>query len=242
LAQDFLSNIELYYSTLHIKDGLIHIDGNEFKHLTKVMRHKEGDIIFITCGNGIIYKSEIIEITKNDLGCREIESYTYKNNFDNIVFCLPILKSTDRFEFALEKCIELGITNFIVYKAERSIAKGNKIERWNKIALAAMKQSLRSYLPHIDFVNSVREINKLEGNKILFDQLFTDSINNYADKLSSSTHSLKQYFIFGPEGGLTKQEVQIFTNSTKLKLSPNRLRSESAVVYAASILNSILDK
>lgn len=238
LGQDFHSNIELYYSSSTIQNNIIKIDGDEFKHLTKVMRHKIGDIVFVTCGMGIIYKSEIIGINKVDLTCGVIDKYNYKNNFEKIVFCLPILKSTDRFEFALEKCVELGITNFVVYKAERSIAKGNKIDRWNKIALAAMKQSLRSYLPCIEFVNSVSEINNLEGNKILFDQLFSDSINNYADKISNSTNLSKHYFIFGPEGGLTENEINSFKNPKRLKLSSNRLRSESAIVYAAVILNS----
>ena len=140
------------------------------------------------------------------------------------------------------KSIELGITNFIVYKAERSIAKRNKIERWNKIALAAMKQSLRSFLPKIEFAKSVIEIDKFEGDKILFDQLFSDSINNYAKNLSSGTLSSNQYFIFGPEGGLTENEIHSFKNPQRLKLSSNRLRSESAIVYAATILNSFLDK
>ncbi len=241
MAQDFLSNIELYYSSLPIKNDVLVIDGDEFKHLTKVMRHKTGDAIYVTLGNGTIYKSEVLEISKLDLTCLVIEKTNYENIFEKIVFCLPILKSTDRFEFALEKSIELGITNFIVYKAERSIAKGSKMDRWNKIALSAMKQSLRSYIPKIEFVKSVSEINNFEGDKILFDQMFTESINIYANKLSSSTISTKQYFIFGPEGGLTENEIQIFKFPQKIKLSSNRLRSESAVVYAAAILNSFLE-
>jgi 16S rRNA (uracil1498-N3)-methyltransferase len=238
LGQDFLSNIELYYSSSTIQNDIIKIDGDEFKHLTKVMRHICGDIIHVTCGVGIIYESEIIEINKIDLTCRVIDKYNYKNNFEKIVFCLPLLKNTVRFEFALEKSIELGITNFIAYKAERSITKGNKIERWNKIALAAMKQSLRSFLPKIEFAKSVTELDKYEGDKILFDQLFSESINNYAKNISLETLSSNQYFIFGPEGGLTENEIQTFTSSIKLKLSSNRMRSESAIVYAAVILNS----
>ncbi|MBL1214113.1 MAG: 16S rRNA (uracil(1498)-N(3))-methyltransferase [Ignavibacteriae bacterium] len=240
MDQDFLSNIELYYSPSPIKNDVITIDGDEFKHLTKVMRHNSGDTIYVTTGSGVIYKSEIINITKVELNCRIIENYIYKDNFKNIVFCLPLLKSTDRFEFALEKSVELGITNIIVYKAERSVAKGNKLERWNKIALAAMKQSLRSYLPKIEFKESLKEINNFEGDKILFDQNFVKSINWYADNLSKHSSSSKQYFIFGPEGGLTDNEIQTFSNPIKLKLAANRLRSESAAVYAAAILNSFL--
>ena len=242
MAQDFLSNIELYYSSLPLKNDVLVIDGDEFKHLTKVMRHKVGDNIYVTLGNGTIYKSEVLEISKLDLTCRVIEKTNYENIFEKIVFCLPILKSTDRFEFALEKCVELGITNFVVYKAERSISKGNKIERWNKIALAAMKQSLRSFLPKIKVAKSVSELNNLEGNKILFDQLFTKSIKIYGKKITSETLSSNQYFIFGPEGGLTENEIQTFSNPQKLKLSSNRLRSESAAVYAAVILNSFNDE
>ena len=75
----------------------------------------------------------------------------------NIFFCIPKLKYSDRFEFALEKCTELGITNFIIFDSERSIHKSDKKERWEKIVLSAMKQSLRSYLPNITVINSLIE-------------------------------------------------------------------------------------
>jgi 16S rRNA (uracil1498-N3)-methyltransferase len=240
LDQDFLSNIELYFSSTPISNNTIKIAGDEFKHLTKVMRHTAGDIIYAADGKGIIYKSEIREIDKDYLTCTVTEIKTYANNYRNIVFCLPVLKSSDRLETALEKCVELGVTNFIVYKAERTIAKGNKLDRWNKVALSAMKQSLRSFLPNIEYAASVKDINNFEGVKIIFDQNFVKDINSFTNKLINNSESIKQYFIFGPEGGLTENEIQLIKNPVKLKLTANRLRSETAVIYTAALLNSCI--
>ncbi len=146
----YLSNIELYYSSqIKNKNEIIINEAEDFKHIVKVMRHSIDDEVYVTNGEGKIFKSKISEINKNSLTAIIEDTMEYENKFSNITFCIPKLKSPDRFEFALEKCVELGITNFIVFDSERTVAKGNKIERWNKILISAMKQSLRSYLPKI---------------------------------------------------------------------------------------------
>ncbi len=173
--KDFLSDVELYYTSHSIIDDAILIDGEEAHHITHVMRHIKGDAINITDGNGSIYKTVIAEIGKRNVLAKVIESIRYENKFSNVTFCIPRLRNTDRFEFALEKCVELGITNFIVFDSTRTVAKGEKIERWQKIILSAMKQSLRAWLPKISYAKSISEIYKLDGTKILFDQNATQT-------------------------------------------------------------------
>ncbi len=94
-----------------------------------------------------------------------------------------------------------------------------------------MKQSLRAYLPKIKNMK-IEEIVKLEGKKILFDQKakkrFTGEIKN--EELS--------YFIFGPEGGLDKDELDYFDRDDFFSLSSSRLRSETAAVVSASLLQN----
>ncbi|KAB2839308.1 MAG: RsmE family RNA methyltransferase, partial [Melioribacteraceae bacterium] len=144
MGQDFLSNIELFYIPQEFFAGnKIVITGDEFKHLANVMRHKEGDEIYITNGEGKIFKCVLETVVKKQAVANIIETKIYEKENHNLVFCIPLLQNLDRFEFAFEKCIELGISNFIFYEAERSFRKGDKRERWLKIAAAAMKQSLR---------------------------------------------------------------------------------------------------
>lgn len=224
-----LSNIELYYS-VSIKDGdnEIELVEEEFHHAAKVMRNREGNEIYITNGVGKIFLCSIQKVDKDYLTARIKEQKKYENQLKNVTFCFPLLKNPDRFKFALEKCTELGITNFIIFDSNRSVAKIKNVEKWNKTLLSAMKQSLRSYLPVITSIKGCKEFLNLNGEKIMFDQggdkQFTKEVLN----------DNKQYFIFGPEGGFTNEELSLF--SISYKLSDNRLRTETAVIKCASIL------
>jgi len=231
MNDQYLSNIELYYSPDGMFNNHILIEGEDFNHIIKVMRHSEQDIIYITDGDGSIYESQINSINKNSLSAVSLRTYHYENVMQNIFFCIPKLKNADRFEFALEKCAELGITNFIIFESKRSISRGNKTDRWNKILISAMKQSLRCYLPEIKVVNSVKEIFSLNGGKIGFEQ---DSSNKFSN-LKIIPH-VNYYLIFGPEGGLDNDELELFNPESIYNLAENRLRTETAIIKAASLL------
>lgn len=236
MEQDFLSNTELYFSnSIDEKQRLAIIEDKEAKHISKVMRHSIGDELNITNGKGDIFVCKIVDTDKGNLFCKIIETKKYLEEYPDFVFCLPRMKKNDRFEIAIEKCVELGITNFIVYQAERSIAKGEKLERWNKISQAAMKQSLRSFSPEIEFKKSLKEINKLEGDKIIFVQNSEKNILEYLNSQDRKSRA-KKYLIFGPEGGLSEEEISLMKNSTKLSLTKNRLRAETAIITAASVI------
>ncbi|MHB1685864.1 MAG: 16S rRNA (uracil(1498)-N(3))-methyltransferase [Ignavibacteriaceae bacterium] len=229
---NFLSNIELYFSPpQNIYGNKILIDGEEFKHITKVMRHTAGHEVFVTDGCGKIFQTKIQKINSTSLELNVEKNFNYENPFNNIFFCIPRLKNPERFEFILEKCTELGITNFIVYEAERAISKGNKIERWNKILLSAMKQSLRSYLPAILLEKSLRDIKNKPGLKFVFEQNSDQKFDGLKVKTEQNI-----YFIFGPEGGLSEGELSLFDEASKYKIAVNRLRTETTIIKCASLL------
>ena len=228
-----LSDIELYFSP-KIAEQKIFIEGEECHHIKDVMRHKTGDEIFVTDGEGHIYKTEITEVSVKSISCGLLERFEYPNNFSKIIFCIPRLKSAERFEFALEKCVELGITNFIVFDSQRTVAKGEKIERWQKILTSAMKQSLRAWLPKISYVKSVAELSKLSGTKILFDQNSEQNFTEWFSTQNSKPETQNLFFIFGPEGGISEGECRMMNAGWRVRLTNNRLRSETAIVTAAA--------
>lgn len=226
-----LSNIELYYTSYNnISKGTIILNDDEYKHAVKVMRNSVGDSIFITNGAGSIFKCEIVNIERDKLIANILEDFIFKNRLRNIFFCIPKLKNPDRFKFAIEKCVELGIVNFIVFESERTISKGTNIKRWEKIALSAMKQSLGSFIPNIQTVKSLGEIAKLKGGKLIFKQ------NADKEFQFNNVSSVDYYFVFGPEGGLTDKELILFKDKLKFSLGGRRLRSETAIIKAASML------
>jgi len=235
-----LSNTELYYSQNLIDDYRITILGDEAHHIREVMRHEINDNIFVTDGNGGIYNC-LIELKSNKkIVCKVLNKYFKENCFSNITFCLPRLKNNDRFEFALEKSIELGITNFIVFESTRTIAKGEKLGRWNKIAISAMKQSLRAWLPRISFEKNLSSIIKYDSKKIFFDQNAMQTLSEFIHKSSSALLTEKHLFLFGPEGGFDEDEFKIAKNELRIRLTENRLRSETAITTVAAIISTYL--
>lgn len=229
-----LSNIELYYAEPgNITNILLTIDGEEAKHIQQVMRHRINDEIFATNGKGELLKCKISRLEKNFIEAYIIKRETIENPFANIHFCIPKLRNPDRLEFAIEKCTELGITNLIIFDANRSVAKGEKSERWNKLLISAIKQSIRTYIPKFTMINSIEEIASLNAEKIILEQETSTHLREL--KIESNK---KYYFIFGPEGGLDEKEKIWLKDAKLFSLNTHRLRSETAIISAAAIVTS----
>jgi len=195
-----------------------------------VMRNSVGDILFVTDGEGNLYESVIFKTTKNKLFSEIKTQSKFKNRAEDIWFCIPALKNPDRLKFAFEKSVELGITNFILFTSKRSVTKNLKPEKFQKTAFAAMKQSIRTFLPKIKSA-TFDEIIELKSTKILLDQK--------ADKKFDGKIKINDpvYFLFGPEGGFDEEEINKVELFNSFALSSNRLRSETAIIKCASLLN-----
>ncbi|MDY0082696.1 MAG: RsmE family RNA methyltransferase [Ignavibacteriaceae bacterium] len=229
---EYLSDIELFFcKTIYKEKKYFLLEDDEFKHCIKVMRNKKGQKIYATDGTGNVYEAVITDINKESLKAEILNVKTYQNSFSDFIFCIPNLRNPERLKFALEKCTELGITNFIVFNSERSINKNINMERLNKIVLSALKQSLRTFLPEINFLKSLKDLDTSDKRVIVFDQHSEIKLNSLTIKKDE-----EYLFVFGPEGGLTKEELTILNPDNIIKLSENRLRSETAIIKAASIL------
>jgi 16S rRNA (uracil1498-N3)-methyltransferase len=230
---EYLSNIELYFcSSVNSEGQILFVEHDEFHHATKVMRNKKGDRLFASDGKGKIFEGIIEDIRKDDLVSKIKKTYEYKDLLSQFTFCVPNLKNPERLKFALEKCTELGITKFILFNSEHTVSRAFNLERLNKIVLSAMKQSLRAYLPKIEVVNTIIEFNSFGCELILFDQSGSTRLSDY--KFDQHKNYL---MIFGPEGGFYEKEISELNNTSILKLTDNRLRTETATVKAASIIS-----
>lgn len=211
------------------------INEDEFHHSVKVMRNKTGDTIFATNGKGKIIEGIITEIGKENLIAKIVQSFDFENELENFTICIPNLKNPERFKFALEKSIELGFTNFIIFTSERTISKNINPKRIEKISLAAMKQSLHSYFPKINLAKAVSELANPNHNIVLFDQSSTLVLSDYKFNKDS-----KYFLIFGPEGSFSESEIKRLKPNLSFNLGNYRLRTETAIVKCASIISAVI--
>lgn len=230
LTLELLSDIELFYSEEVSSDSII-LSNDEFHHCTKVFRKKIGDEIFITDGKGKIYNCKIESIGKKELKALINSSISFEEKFPNYIFCIPLLRNKDRFKFAIEKLIELGITKIIIFKAKRAVAEKINADKVKKLGIESIKQSLQSILPEFQFISSLEELNKYIGRKIIFEQKCEIKFDKKLIDLTSVN-----YFIFGPEGGLTGEEIESLSDKNMFSLAENRLRSETAIIKVASVI------
>ena len=138
----------------------------EAEHCAKVMRHKEGDIVFIIDGKGGLYNCRIEKIVLPRKGEAHVECAVLEESHGvggrnyHLVMAVCPTKNMDRYEWFVEKATELGVDQIVPVISDHSIRTSVKKERLEALALSATKQSLKSYLPEIadsisvsDFLN-----------------------------------------------------------------------------------------
>ena len=230
--------MNLFYQPA-IQQGVHHLDPTESKHCTKVLRKKTGDKIHITDGKGFLYEAMIIVADPGECRFEIQETKPETRKSFSIHIAISPTKHADRFEWFVEKAVELGVDRITVMKCEHTEYSHFKIDRLEKIAISAMKQSLRLTLPKIDgpidFINVVNEADA--ASKFI---AHVDVNNTEHLKKVAQPHS-DYVVLVGPEGDFSGSEIvlAIGKNFRKVSLGSNRLRTETAGLAACHILNLV---
>ena len=218
------------------KDKII-LSADESKHVTKVLRKKEGDTLSLTNGKGDLYKAEITiaDIKKCKLQIISTEKKEKQHNYYLHIAIAPT-KNMDRFEWFLEKATEIGIDEITPIICKHSIRKVIKHERGNKILLSAIKQSLRYHLPKLNEATNLNDFIKKDFNGTKYIAHCEDG----EKKELKLEDKVKKYLILiGPEGDFSKKEIKLaLKNQFKaVSLGISRLRTETAGIIAAHTIN-----
>ncbi len=228
-----------YCSPENIVKNSITIDREEFSHLTHVMRKKAGDLIRIVDGLGNAYDIHLDSVQKKTAVGTILSTYKNHNELSvSITLAVGILKNPSKFDFMVEKVTELGVKEIIPLKTERTISSHAKVDRWQKLALAAMKQSGRSFLPRVHELMSLDEF---------LDQRHTFDLKIAAHEKAESGIPLQNYLshspntiaiLIGPEGGFSDQEVAKFVSCgyKTVYFDKRRLRTETSAIAATAII------
>jgi len=240
--------MELYWA--HKLDGeQVFLDAEESHHCLKVMRHKRGDRVEVTDGNGNKYVAVIRNEDRNGCELQTIE--LLKSESPRSPLChlaIAPTKSIDRFEWFLEKATEIGIAEVTPLICRRSERTQLKLERLRKQVIAAMKQSQRCWLPKlhepqkfVDFILATGsgKPNLQPGNKIIC-YCGQETLPMLKNVYRPQTRVV---ILIGPEGDFSPEEVEFaLTNGfSGAMLGPARLRTETAGVVAAHTVQLLND-
>jgi len=208
------------------------------RHCLKVLRKNIKDKIHIVDGVGGLFECEITKAYEKKC---EVRILFVKREFEKREYYLHIAiaptKNADRIEYFIEKCVEIGIDEITLIQTKHSERKNQKTERLEKIAISAMKQSLKAYLPK---VNELMDFNEFIQNAN-FEAKFLAHLTDDAKPLKDVAANKKEVLLMiGPEGDFSQDEILLAQNFgfQLVTLGNSRLRTETAGVVACSIVNA----
>jgi 16S rRNA (uracil1498-N3)-methyltransferase len=223
----------MFYTEI-IENEICILNSDESKHCIGVLRHKNGDIIDVFSRLGEIYTAKIINDSQKKCVLSIIDTKPIYKRPEFLHVAIAPTKNIDRFEWFVEKAVEIGVEEITPVLSEHSERRMMNNDRIEKIMIAAMKQSLNLNFPKInqavefkDFIRKKSEetrcIAYCEEKKILF-----------AETIASGKPTL---IMIGPEGDFTKQEIEtaISKGFIPVSLGRNRLRTETAGIASCAI-------
>ncbi len=224
----FDANISTSHSTFQLSE-------EESKHICKVLRMQEGDSIGLLNGKGEYFETKILIANPKRCEVKVVNHQSFPQN-EHLHLAIAPTKMNDRMEWLVEKAVEMGVKEITFLLCKNAERKTIKLERFEAIAISAMKQSKRYYLPKINDLVKFENFIKEHTNGLI--------AHCYEDNKTSITHAFNAssgIILIGPEGDFSLQEVEIAKENQykAISLSNFRLRTETAGLMAVMEVNLI---
>ena len=227
-----------FIPTENINNDTILINSDDVSHITRVLRMNIGDTLTLCDSKGFDYTAQIEKISQKEILCRILKSHKSDSEPNIEVILFQGLPKSSKMEYIIQKTTELGISKIVpctllrcVVKLENAKAEAKKIERWQKIAEAAAKQSGRGIIPEIASIATLDEaISQLLECDIAFAPYECEDMQNLKSILTSAENPMKIGFIIGPEGGFDIKEIEKLRSAgiKTVTLGKRILRTETA--------------
>lgn len=226
-------NMQLFYSpTINESLTFFIFDKEESKHIIKVLRKQERDILYVTNGLGYLFKTEIALASDSKCTVNVLSFTKQETPKFHLHLAVAPTKMNERYEWFLEKATEIGIQEITPIICDHSERKVIKMDRYQKIIESAMKQSLHYYLPKLNEPILLKDFLKKEfnGQKFMAHCEETDKKSLKSQLLPNQDVTL----LIGPEGDFSVKEIEMALNNKYIPISlgETRLRTETAAMVA----------
>lgn len=232
-----------------INGDVAKIIGDDVKHIYKVLRISEGEKVTLNNCEGIEYLGKVISVSKQEVLIEILETLENNNESDIKIYLFQGLPKSQKMDLIVQKGTELGITEFIPTITHRVDVKlkgeFKKLDRLNRIALEAAKQSKRSIIPKvsepIEFNEVLERINSLDLLIVPYENANNFGVKTLMNELrkDNTTNAIKSVGIFvGPEGGIEEEEIERLKDKGAriVTLGKRILRTETAGFVATSLI------
>ena len=229
---------EVFYAPAEQFQNLrIVLTGEEHRHLSRVLHHRVGERIIVVDGAGLAVDAEIVSLQRERTELRVLKKMRrYGESFTQITLAAAVPKGS-RFDWIVEKATELGVVEIVPMHTERTEteAKAAKIARWQRLALAAMKQCCRSYCPTVRPLATFAEVCR-QSREFDVGLIAHEAGGDVLRSLMGALPPRKILVCIGPEGGFTEDEIEaaLACGAQTLGLGPRRLRADTAALAAVA--------
>lgn len=225
--------MQLFYNpNIDEQTSSFSFDKEESKHIIKVLRKRDGDILFVTNGLGFLFECEITLASDNK--CTVKINLFEKKAVPKFHLHLAVAptKMNDRYEWFLEKATEIGIQEITPIICDRSERKVINKERFDKIILSALKQSNEVYLPKLNEAVTFKEFLNKKNNGTLLIAHCEETDKKTLKSVLKTNEDIT--LLIGPEGDFSVKEITLAleNNFIPISLGNTRLRTETAAVVA----------
>ncbi len=229
--------MHLFYQPL-LKKSIFKLENEEHHHCVNVLRHKVGDNIYVTDGKGGVWIVRITETTKKSTVFSEVEKLAKIKKNHSISIAISPTKQIDRMEWFVEKACELGVDTIYFIQTKNSERNRLKLDRLERKTISALKQSKSGYKTELKELISFKEFvnNDFPGVQKFIAKVDETSTSLNYEQIGNNDSFL---FLIGPEGDFTEEEVSIAQQNDyqKISLGQNVLRTETAGIYVAGVIN-----
>lgn len=229
-----MNTVRRFYAEFASKDRVITLEGDEMFHLTTVIRNRPGDVIEIINGRGNLATGEIADIQDNHLSVK-VTNMLFQEKPETRIVVAPSLLKKKPMNDLVEKLTEIGVDEIrpVLFQRTDATHSPSALEKWNRIAIQALKVNKRTWKPDIYLpvnIEQILSLAKKTGTNILLD-------------LDGNTKPDIRFIfpvlaVIGPPGDFTDEERSLFKKNgfTGFRLNDGTLRTETAAISISAIL------